>query len=93
MVSERTRTREIGRDPEYRFRQELRVIVSGSAAHQADARLANIGYGWEGPLRERVAAFQADYGARFGLEATGELDVNTRQAIQTVHDETADQIR
>jgi hypothetical protein len=82
-----------GGDPEYRFRQELRVVVSGSAARQADARLANIGYGWEGPLRERVAAFQTDYGPRFALEVTGELDVNSRQAIQAVHDESADQIR
>lgn len=83
-----------GQKPAYVFSDDIFLNVEESDPDARAARqLTNLGYTQEAPLADKVFSFQEDYQERFGLEVTGQLDAPTRDAIESVHDRTADNLR
>ncbi len=58
-----------------------------------DRKLTNLGYTEAALLADKVSSFQEDYQERFQLQVTGQLDPTTRDAIASVHDGVADNLR
>lgn len=81
---------------EFPFSLELFLnIDEGSNEKEAAELLNNLGYVATLPLETNVRSFQQDYGKQFGLQEDGKLDEDnkTLNAIRTVHDGCADDLR
>ena len=57
-------------------------------------KLRNLGYGGsEAPASSRISAFQSDYRQQFALKVDGIADTRTLDAIDRVHDGSADSLK
>lgn len=82
-----------GETPQFVFHDQIFLEFSDDPDATADRKLQNLGYGGGAPRRESVSGFQQDYQDQFGLAVTGQLDPQTRKAIDQVHDGMADQLK